>query len=780
MRSRLLVSMTLLAMLSPLAASAVIPEVVPDLPVLGAQAYRGNDLIVSTATPLAPTTKAADGDISDWIGTPSRFGGTAIHSAGEYIYQDYVMDDWGADDGQDAARAEITDALAAAEPRTYRAEALSQAAGEQFGAPGPETIAAYAEYGDVEPGGTFPDTTIPIKDQSDIEEVRVAADESALHLLVRTTGMRMPDGTAVVVLLDTAPGGSFAAPGGITTGAELAVVAIGSAGSLYENGALRCEACIDVATNMTGFVNAIEVSIDLALIDNPSDVRLGVASALSTNGQTIAKVRQGDAKSDLINVAFRFDEPARIFMDHDQAFALRLGSIDQFFTNVDLDALRAGHTESFNVRPGYYERIYESDSPVNGERESGAVYQGAFQHYGIYFPSSYRPGRLSPATWWTHYRGGHAHDAAAWVPGLIRQLGEQQGNIVITPSARGTSTWYVGRGHEDFLEVWDDSMASFSIDPDRVYLSGYSMGGWASWFLGMAYPDRWAAAFPTAGPPTQGLWAGAGQAGSPQNGAKDAQAQLTYDIIPNARNLPYVIFHGTDDELVPVTGVTVMAAKFDELGYRNRLYIFPGYEHYTAAIIDEWTDAAKYMNQFRRDPNPPRVTYVVKPAMEHATETVNNDGATLDYHLDSAYWVSGLTVRTGSLTAASTLGTIDAQTGGRGAEINQAVPEAGTGGQTTAYVMAGMKWVRTGFAPPTNTFSVDLDNIATATLDVERMGLSIASPISGVVTSDGVADIHLKGSWLQMPTVTGATATLSNGTLTLNVANGTSTVTIAP
>ena len=35
-------------------------------------------------------------------------------------------------------------------------------------------------------------------------------------------------------------------------------------------------------------------------------------------------------------------------------------------------------------------------------------------------------------------------------------LGEEQGNIVVSPRGRGTSTWYVSEAHQDFFEVFDD------------------------------------------------------------------------------------------------------------------------------------------------------------------------------------------------------------------------------------------------------------------------------------------------------------------------------------
>lgn len=783
-------------------ASAEIPEAVPDLPVLGAGPRRGAGLATTPAQPVQPSIKVVDGKVSDWVGSQTWLGGTAVYSAGEYVYQDYLMDDWGADDGQDAARAEILDPLIAAEPRTYRTEALAQALGEQFGVRGNETIAAEVHYGDsIYPAYRKADgSVVDLKDHADIEEVRVAADADRLLFLVRTTGMIQTPGTAVIVLIDTEEGGSYAAPGGIQTAAEWAFVfagdrllrAINRGGTLLVACPEPCTPPWKAATNTTDYVNAVEVSIDRSFLGPlPPALRIGVATGvINADGTDIADVSQGRATADWFNLAFRFDEPIRVWMDHDQALALLAGSVDRYLTTIDLSKLETGYTETFQARPGYYERIYVSDSPVNEERDSNSYFQGAFQHYGIYLPSSYRAGSLSPATWWLHYRGGHAHDAPAWVPGLVRQLGEARGNVVITPGARGTSSWYVGRGHEDFLEVWDDVMANYSIDPDRVYVSGYSMGGFASWLLGMLYPDRFAGAFPTAGPPTQGLWDGVGLVTTGANGG-DGPAELTYNIVENARNVPYVIYHGTNDELVPVSGIVRMASRFAELGYRHRLYLFPGAEHYTLAVVDEWVEAARYLDAFRRDPNPPRVTYRVWPALERAVEristptlpTVPPSPLVLSYTFDGAYWVDGLTVRSGDPADPKTMGTIDARTFGRGAEEVLALPEAGTAGQVAPYVMTGLRWHHAGTLAPRNAFSVTLANIATARLDIARMGLGTAAPITATVTTDGAARLWLAGTWAQAPTVTGAAASYDVVNRLLSVtfdAAGTYTLTIAP
>lgn len=785
MRSKLLLLAVVCSLAAPGFARAI-PEAVPDAPLFGQQAARGRSLITQQAAPVAPTPKTVDGNIDDWTGEITRFGGTSITSHGEFVYQDYINDAWGADDGQDAARTQYTDALNETEARAYRVEALSQALGEQFGVEGcNETVCAVAEYGDVEDRDRL---------ENDIEEVRVAADASTVYVLVRTIGMTKPDATGVVLLIDDeSPGGANPGPGGLTTRTRT-WLSVGG-GSVMEASNLDAEA-VSVAQNPSGYTNATEIAIPRAQLPDGETLRLAVATCVASRTQC-KQVRRGDAASDIVNVAFRPNEPARIWMDHDQAHALRLGSIDTFFTSVDLDRLVEGYSETFAPAPGYWERIYVTDSAVNFEGESNAYHQGIFQHYGVYLPSTFRssPGSVYPTTWWTHYRGGHAHDAAAWVPGLLRQFGEAKGNIMIFPSARGTSSWYVGRGLEDFLNVWDDSVATFPIDPDRVYMTGYSMGGFASWFLPMVFPDRFAGASPQEGPPTQGLFAGAGpnasDPSSPQNGG-DAQAQLMFNVIENARHVPYVIYHGTDDELVPISGILRMQARFVELGYRNRLYALDGNEHYTTAILDTWTEAADYLNKYRRDPNPARVTYRTWPALERAASTISTNIAGLDlgYRFNSAYWVSGLEVRDKEFLSdgkpdPAVWGTIDATTNGRGVPENLLIPEAGAGHQGTPYEMTGLSWLGNGRTASSNSFRASLNNLEAARLDTARMGISTTRTISADIQTDGATAIELAGGWSRCPrvdfgTLTG-TVSCSAGAATLHIAGaGTGALTITP
>src|SRR5262249_7727826 len=53
-------------------------------------------------------------------------------------------------------------------------------------------------------------------------------------------------------------------------------------------------------------------------------------------------------------------------------------------------------------------------------------------------------------------------------------------------------------GRLDALEVLEHFSAMTPHDPQRVYLTGHSMGGHGTWIIGCTYPDRFAAIGPSA------------------------------------------------------------------------------------------------------------------------------------------------------------------------------------------------------------------------------------------------------------------------------------------
>jgi pimeloyl-ACP methyl ester carboxylesterase len=704
-----------------------------NIPVLTADIPAGG----GTTTPLKRATDPArtvDGDVQDWTGRLPGFGGALQYSRGELVYEDHIFDAWGPDNGQDAQRLAVEQPLQDAIPETYRVDPALEYVPEEFGVPlGPFTYSTH--YGDLEH-----------QDQADLSQVRLGTDATgSLWLLARTTTMNdAKPATALLVLLDTKPGSTSRDVGfgsGLTTAkADTALYVFGDKGVARDlaTGAITPLPQGSVATNASGYTNAVEAKIPPSLVDAVS----GVAVAA---GKPNAP---GNGFDNIANVAFRTKEPSRDFWDQQQALALQAGSIDDFFIAPDLTGMRAGRNERYRPTAGYHDRIFESSPAISSEGGRG----GVLQHYGLYIPTSYSPDRPNPVQWWFHFRGGRAHIAAAVVPGVIKQMGEDANSLVVTPDGRGSSTWYVGKGQVDFREVWADVHKLVSIDRNREYIAGHSMGGWASWLLPILYPDRFAAAFPASGPPTQGLWAGCEQDTCFQS-ANDGRPrdEWTTPLLENLRWVPYVNYQGAADELVPVTGVTAQMEQMRSLGLRYRYYVFPHEEHYGPPIFDQWAEGVKYEHQFTRNPNPPSVTLIRSMPMEHAVEEVNSGGVPLSFDFDSAFWVSDLE----PADPAKGIARIDARSLAIPEPTHDVVPDVVapvSADQSDPSVEEGQAWVthaRTE-SPAKNGVVVTLSGAKSVRLDLRRVRISAREPISVDVTTDRPVTIQLGTRTIQV------------------------------
>ena len=393
-----------------------------------------------------------------------------------------------------------------------------------------------------------------------------------------------------------------------------------------------------------------------------------VAAGLSGNN---GELKTLDLQPNVANVAFRTTEPARDWWDKQQGLDLYRGSADRFFADVSLDRLARGAHERYVPGPGYHDRIFESDPRISEEGGEN----GILQHYGVYLPKSYRAGKPSPAQWWFHFRGGNAHIAAAVVPGIFEDMGEAHDTVVITPDGRGERGWYVGKSHLDYLEVYRDVHRLLTLDRDREYISGHSMGGWASYLLPTVYPDRFAATFPASAPPTQGGWLGCqDDACFIEANGGDARAELTTPLLGNLRNVPAAIYHGTEDELVPIPGVLAQTQRFAELGLRYRLYLFEGQEHYGPPIQDEWTEGRPSSTATcataTRAESP---TAAACGSSAPSTPSTTRSRCACGFRFDRAYWMSGLKPVDRKAGVAS----FDGRTLARPEAPHTLVPEAG-------------------------------------------------------------------------------------------------------
>ncbi|MCR9116495.1 MAG: alpha/beta hydrolase-fold protein [bacterium] len=126
--------------------------------------------------------------------------------------------------------------------------------------------------------------------------------------------------------------------------------------------------------------------------------------------------------------------------------------------------------------------------------------------YLIQLPPEYDEYRKYPTVVTLH--GANSNPAAQidwWCgdmhPTMEIRMGQaaRRGYIVIAPrwtKPHKHSYDFTASEHAAVLYSLRDAMKRFSVDSDRVFLSGHSMGGDAAWDIGLAHPDLWAGVMP--------------------------------------------------------------------------------------------------------------------------------------------------------------------------------------------------------------------------------------------------------------------------------------------
>ena len=194
--------------------------------------------------------------------------------------------------------------------------------------------------------------------------------------------------------------------------------------------------------------------------------------------------------------------------------------------------------------------------------------------YRLFVPRGYDPARKYPLLLFLHGAGERGTDnrrqtgnqALAWVQPTI-QAGQPA--FVVYPQCPEGTRWVdtdprlgsyalldlpQSLPSRTALELLQALRQRWSIDPDRILVSGLSMGGYGGWDLALRFPDLLAGALLVCG------------AGDPS-------------LAERLRDLPVWAFHGSADPVVPVSGSREMIEALRRVGGHPRYTEYPGVEH---------------------------------------------------------------------------------------------------------------------------------------------------------------------------------------------------------
>jgi predicted peptidase len=181
-------------------------------------------------------------------------------------------------------------------------------------------------------------------------------------------------------------------------------------------------------------------------------------------------------------------------------------------------------------------------------------------NYLLYLPKDY--GKEAEKKWpmilFLHGSGESGSDVEkvkVHGPPKLAAAGKEFPFIIVSPQAPASR---IGWQVETLNALLDDIMAKYTVDQDRVYLTGLSMGGFGTWTLAMANPERFAAIAPICG-------------------GGDAFR------VRRLKDMPIWVFHGAKDPTVPIKASEDMVEALKKAGGDVKFTVYPEAGH------DSWT-----------------------------------------------------------------------------------------------------------------------------------------------------------------------------------------------
>ncbi len=261
-----------------------------------------------------------------------------------------------------------------------------------------------------------------------------------------------------------------------------------------------------------------------------------------------------------------------------------------------------------------FERLYAEAQagrdPYGGRK--GAYLRGyvselddTVQHYSVNLPD-----RWSPDGTWPLIVSIHGYGFGRFLGHPAPGHGDAVG---VACFGRGNGDYKLWC-EDDILTVIDAMLEDYRVDPNRVYITGGSMGGTGSYHMASLYPDRFAAIAPTCGNANHHVWEevwGWGQREptflTPFRNWLESTTSA-YQYAENFRHVPAYIVHGDQDDIVPVGHGRTMSERLRKLGYELVYEEQAGVGHsgFSAGTGDR---QKRYFMQRVRDPYPRQVTY---------------------------------------------------------------------------------------------------------------------------------------------------------------------------
>jgi acetyl esterase/lipase len=358
----------------------------------------------------------------------------------------------------------------------------------------------------------------------------------------------------------------------------------------------------------------------LALASTQSPAQAPIPRTLPPKGIELpaadaAKLREGlDALEARIQKAKKSDKAARLeprFADVEiyakaVSYAVENG---EFFNAREipwaLDHLKTAGTRLDQLVAGNAPWATAHGLVIRGFR---SALDGSVQPYGLVIPEKLDLAKPVPLIVWLHGRGDTLSEV-----NFIQEHQTKPGQIappwaIVLHIYGRYCNAFKSAGEVDVFEAMADVQKNYKIDPNRIVLWGFSMGGAGSWHLGAHYSDRWVAVAPGAG------FADTAKYQKLKPDAFPVWYEQTlwhlYDVPPYVRNLanvPVVAYSGELDKQKQAADLMAEAMTAEKVPFKH--LIGPKVEHkYEPETLKELTGILEGHVKQGRNPMPKSVS----------------------------------------------------------------------------------------------------------------------------------------------------------------------------
>ena len=156
--------------------------------------------------------------------------------------------------------------------------------------------------------------------------------------------------------------------------------------------------------------------------------------------------------------------------------------------------------------------------------------------------------------------------------GLIQPALDALGVIMVAPD-RNQQNWDNPQSEAEILTLLDYIQANYNVDPTRILVTGYSLGGVGTWRIAAHHQDRFTAALSMAANPPK-------------------------YVLDTHWELPIYVIHGQNDEYFPLSQTRNIVDQLVSIGADIEFTVVDGGTHFeTGAYVEPLQEAIPWIQR---------------------------------------------------------------------------------------------------------------------------------------------------------------------------------------